>query len=380
MNLYIAPPLHETQISIHMDYVDYRSGADAMSYQPQLFRITQREEAEHFNLLVSDPDLVIHDTLQIQLAELLKTRHIGKYRDAEALRCAVNDHLGALGLHEYGVWVFYPWCRRLVHILDEAEFIELRTSRNKYKITAEEQEMLQTKTVGIVGLSVGSSVAYTMAMERSCGKLLLADFDTIELSNLNRIRASLKDLGLNKAVLMAREIAEIDPFLQVEVYHEGLHAQNMETFISQLHLLIDECDSLEMKLKMRLVAKSKSIAVLMETSDRGMLDIERFDQEPNRPLFHGRIEHINWQDQEGSPSRELAQQLLTAIVDVEKVSDRMKMSYAELGKSIGTWPQLASAVVLGGGTVADTARRLLLGEDLPSGRYYIDLSTIIPSS
>jgi len=363
-----------------MDYVDYRSGADAMAYQPQLFRIVHREEAEYFNILVSDPDLVIHDTLQLQLAELLKTRHVGQFEDPEALREAVNNHLGEVGLHEYGVWVFYPWCRRLVHILDEAEFVELRTSRNKYKITAAEQQQLSQKTVGIVGLSVGSAVAFTMAMERCCGKLLLADFDTIDLSNLNRIRASLKDLGLNKAVLMAREISEIDPYLQVEVFAEGLHAENMGEFISQVDLLIDECDSLETKLKMRLVAKELQVPVVMETSDRGMIDIERFDLEPGRPLFHGRIEHIPWQASTGKPSRELSMQLLTSIVDVAKVSDRMKMSYAELGKSIGTWPQLASAVMLGGGTVTDTARRLLLGEDLPSGRFYIDLSVLISQS
>lgn len=363
-----------------MDYVDYRSGSDAMSYQPLLFRIANREEAEHFNVLVSDPDLVIHDTLQLQIAELLKTRHIGKYTDPEMLRIAVNQHLGDLGLHEYGVWVFYPWCRRLVHILDEPEFVELRTSRNKYKITQEEQQKLASKTIGIVGLSVGSAVAYTMAMERTCGKLLLADFDTIELSNLNRIRASLKDLGLNKAVLMAREIAEIDPYLKVKVFSDGLHDQNMAHFLDKLDLLVDECDSLEMKLKMRLAAKAKKIAVIMETSDRGMLDIERFDLEPERPLFHGRIEHIEWQHSGAKPSRELAMQLLTSIVDVDGVSDRMKFSYSELGKSISTWPQLASSVMLGGGTVTDTARRLLLGESLKSGRYYIDLMTLIHSS
>lgn len=363
-----------------MDYVDYRSGADAMAYQPQLFRIDQKEDAEYFNLLVSDPDLVIHDTLQLQLAELLKTRHVGQFEDPEALREAVNVHLGALGLHEYGVWVFYPWCRRLVHILDEDEFVELRTSRNKYKITEEEQLLLQSKTVGIVGLSVGSAVAFTMAMERSCGKLLLADFDTIDLSNLNRIRASLKDLGLNKAVLMAREISEIDPFLKVEVYAEGLHEKNMQDFIGQVDLLIDECDSLETKLKMRLVAKENRVPVVMETSDRGMLDIERFDKDPNRPLFHGRIEHLAWQAIDGHPSRELSMQLLTSIVDVSKVSARMRTSYAELGKSISTWPQLASAVMLGGGSVTDTARRLLLGEEVPSGRFYIDLSELISSN
>ena len=31
----------------------------------------------------------------------------------------------------------------------------------------------------------------------------------------------------------------------------------------------------------------------MDTSDRGMLDIERFDLEPERSIFHGLVEHLD---------------------------------------------------------------------------------------
>ncbi|MGB1031398.1 MAG: ThiF family adenylyltransferase, partial [Flavobacteriales bacterium] len=113
---------------------------------------------------------------------------------------------------DYGVWVYYPWLRKLVHLLDEKEFVECRTNRNKYKITAEEQEVLSKKVVGVVGLSVGQSVSLTMAMERSFGELRIADFDDLELTNLNRIRTGVHNLGLPKTTIVAREIAEIDPF------------------------------------------------------------------------------------------------------------------------------------------------------------------------
>lgn len=363
-----------------MDYLDYRPGSDVMTYEPKIFRISNATDAEHFNLLVGDPDLMIHDTIQSQIAELLKIRNPSKRLSESEVNGMIATHLGELGLHEYGVWVWYPWCRRLVHLLDEAEFVELRTSRNKYKITTEEQNLLFHKCVGIVGLSVGSAVAYTIAMERGCGRMKLADFDTIDLSNLNRIRASTKDLGLNKAVLMAREIAELDPYIKIEVYPDGLTADNIDDFFggsSPIDLLIDECDSLEMKLEMRFRAKKSKLPVIMETSDRGMLDVERFDLEPERPIFHGKISHLLENYPPADWSQALKMQYLTAIVDVAQVSDRMKASYAELGRSITTWPQLASAVALGGGTVADTSRRVLLGESVASGRYYVDLHQII---
>ena len=42
-----------------------------------------------------------------------------------------------------------------------------------------------------------------------------------------------------------------------------------------------------MKFAVREHARARRLPVLMATSDRGMFDIERFDLEPDRPLFHG---------------------------------------------------------------------------------------------
>lgn len=364
-----------------MDYFDYRSGAEPSSFSPIFFRIKKETDADAFNLAVSDPDLQIHDTLPRQLKELITTRNPGTTFTDDQLAAAITAHLGKLGIHEYGVWVLYPWCKRMVHILDEEEFVELRTSRNKYKITAAEQHTLSQKRVGIVGLSVGSAIAMTMAMERSFGSLVLADFDTIDLSNLNRLRAKISDIGMNKAVLVAREIAEMDPFIKVEVVEEGITDGNLEGFLTEnggLDLLIDECDSLEYKLKLRLAAKRLQIAVVMETSDRGMLDIERFDLQPDLPLFHGRIAGFDL----SNPSEigpEMRMQLLLSIVGFGEVSERLRQSYTEIGKSLKTWPQLASAVMMGGGTTTEIARRILLGEQVSSGRFYVDMNDLVPN-
>ena len=75
--------------------------------------------------------------------------------------------------------------------------------------------------MGIAGLSVGQTTAIALAMERGCGRLKLADFDVIELSNLNRIRCSLDQLELPKWVVAARTIAEFDPYMEIEVFEEG---------------------------------------------------------------------------------------------------------------------------------------------------------------
>src|SRR5690606_36891863 len=93
-------------------------------------------------------------------------------------------------------------------------------------------------------------------------------------------------------VIVAREIAETDAFLKVEIFPEGLQDDNIDAFIHEggkLDLIIEECDSLNIKVLTRLKARENGIPVVMDTSDRGMLDIERFDLEPDRPVFHGLV-------------------------------------------------------------------------------------------
>ncbi|TDE18171.1 Rv1355c family protein [Dyadobacter psychrotolerans] len=282
-------------------------------------------------------------------------------------------------LEDEGLWVYYPWSNRLIHILDKEEFIELRTNRNLYRISPIEQSNLFNKKIGIIGLSVGHAVALSIATERLCGKLKLADFDTIELSNLNRLKTGLHNIGLNKCVVTAREIAEIDPFIEIECYQKGINNENLSSFLiegGKLDILIDECDDLEIKIASRVMAKDLKIPVLMETSDRGMLDVERFDLEPERPVLHGILSNMpldkfqNISEQDRLP-------LVLKMVNAVNGSRRGKVSLLEIGQTISTWPQLASAVAMGGGVVADVSRRILLNQFTESGRYYVDLEDIV---
>lgn len=62
-----------------------------------------------------------------------------------------------------------------------------------------------------------------------------------------------------------------------------------------------------------------------------------------------------------------------AVVDYPSVSERLKSSYAEMGKTLVSWPQLASEVIAGGAHAAEATRRILLNQAMPSGRYYPEL-------
>jgi nitroreductase len=253
----------------------------------------------------------------------------------------------------------------------------VRASRNRYKITLEEQARLRSFTIGVVGLSVGQSIAMALALEGSAGAFRLADFDRLALSNLNRLACGIGDLGLNKAVLSARRLLEVDPFLDVRVLPDGVTEESVDAFLTEggrLDLLVEECDDLFMKIFLRERARALRVPVLMETNDRGMLDVERFDLEPERELLHGLVGPVRAQALKGLPTREKVPFVLKILGDM---SPRLAASLVEIDQTITSWPQLGSGAMLGGAVAADAARRLLLGELRSSGRFCVDIHEIV---
>ena len=271
----------------------------------------------------------------------------------------------------YGTVVWYSWRKQALLLLEEAEFVAVRTNRNQLKIRAEEQAQLAGKAVGIDGLSVGRSMALALAMERIVGTLHIADDDTIELSNLNRMSCSLFELGTEKWCSTARAIAEVDPYIEVKVWPRGFRAEDMADFMDEVDLIVDACDAPAAKALLRLGARDRRLPLLMETNDRGLIDVERYDFEDTRDFLHGRVtaEQLTELAQGGTWTREW----LDAFVDLSTISPRAMDSLAEVGTTLAGWPQLHSDVALGAGAAAAIIRRILLGEAVADQRIRIDL-------
>jgi molybdopterin/thiamine biosynthesis adenylyltransferase len=312
--------------------------------------------------LQADPGIEVLDRLGDQLRALRAVRtEIPVDPDAEGAR-----------------WAYYPWRRSLVRLLGPTAFRTLRLDRNRNKLTAAEQADLGQLTVGVIGLSVGHAIAHALALEGTCGHLRLADFDHLELSNLNRIPATVLDLGLNKAVIVSRRIAELDPYLEIEVIPEGLDGDTLDAFVTGLDILVEECDSLDVKALVREAARAQRVPVLMETSDRGLLDVERFDLEPDRPIFHGLLGDVDAAELKGLTTHDKVPHVLR-ILEPDHLSSRMAASMAEIDETLTTWPQLAGDVLLGAASIAAAVRAIGRGDPLPSGRARVDLDRVVHS-
>lgn len=356
-------------------------GVDDATWRPRI--LDAGSQAEEVRALADSPRVRVHDQLQRQLRDLVRARAPGDVLgDAEADE-RVDALLDGATPASHGRWVHYPWSGRLVHVLPPAEFRELRLDRNRPKITREEAARLGCLAVGVIGLSVGNAVALTLALEGSVGHLRLADLDHLDLSNLNRVRAGVHDLGLNKAVLAARQVFELDPYADVSVLPDGVTAANVDRFLDgdealgpALDVLVDECDAVDVKVLAREHARRRRIPVLMETSDRGVVDVERFDLEPDRPLLHGLVDVSSSQLPEGGALDD-APTVSLRMVGATTMSTRMAAALVEVGSTLSTWPQLAGDVALGGATVTAAVRLLGTGRRVPSGRRYVDLDELL---
>jgi hypothetical protein len=146
----------------------------------------------------------------------------------------------------------------------------------------------------------------------------------------------------------------------------------MSSFFDGLDLVIEECDSLDMKVRIREEARLRQIPLLMETSDRGLFDVERYDQEPGRALFHGLLGDVDPATLRGLTTRDKAPHVMR-ILQATELSPRMAASMVEIDRTLSTWPQLGGDIQLGAATVAAAVRRFGRDQHLPSGRIRVDL-------
>jgi molybdopterin/thiamine biosynthesis adenylyltransferase len=195
----------------------------------------------------------------------------------------------------------------------------------------------------------------------------------LEITNLNRIRAGLPDLGMNKTDIAAKNAWEVDPFLDLDLWPEGITEKTLQKFMSKprLDVFIDEMDNIGMKIMSRNVCRELGIPVVMATDngDGAIIDVERFDEDPARPIFHGRVNVDEFDT--ANMTREAFIKMANAIIDPKLFTARQLSSIQSIGTQISGVPQIGTAASIAGAAAAYAVRQILTKQHLPSGRYII---------
>lgn len=317
------------------------------------------------------------DTIEAQLADLAMAR-IPSSDGASDRQAFVEDRLRDTGdAARYGCWAWYPWLHCIVHVLPPDEYFEVITNRNQDKLTREEQHRLPAKRIGVVGLSVGGEAAVTIAQEHLAGEMVLADFDGLDLSNLNRLGAGVDELSLNKAVIVARRIARIDPYLALTLYPLGVTESNARAFLRGLDLLVEECDNLPLKLSLRQLARELRLDVIFAGDERGFLSVEPYHGHPDLQPFHGLVTHAPRPRASYPTPLAFMRDLTVWLGGWDRISERSRESLVRIGSDLAGYPQLASEARFAAGQLGHVARRLLLDEPLSPSWQHLDLESLV---
>lgn len=328
------------------------------------------------------------DIYELQLKELFKITH-PQLKDSGDLAARREKFIKENRMKKsspdilVGDWIYYPWSGILMHSVNEKELFLLRTNRNRNLVTEEEQKLLASATIGIIGLSIGSHMAMTLAHLGVCGKLKLAEYDALDTTNLNRIQARIDQVGEPKIHITAQKIYEMNPYADIDLFEEGLNEESLDEFLfagSAPLVILEAMDNFEMKIKLRIEARKKGIAVIspVNLGDSILIDVERFDLDRNLPIFNGRAGKV---PEEILKSPDLTDPMkhkyAIDLVGIENIPERAINSVKEIGRTLTGRPQLMSTVTISGGIAAYIVRQIILGLPIESGRKLVHFNDFI---
>ncbi|MFW6172039.1 MAG: sulfur carrier protein ThiS adenylyltransferase ThiF [Planctomycetota bacterium] len=108
-------------------------------------------------------------------------------------------------------------------------------------------DKMKAAAVGIAGLGgLGSAIAIALT-RTGIGKLILADFDVIEPSNLNRQQYFVEQIGQPKTEALKDNLARINPYVAVEAHCVKLTPDNVVDLFGNVQVMIEAFDRADQK-------------------------------------------------------------------------------------------------------------------------------------
>lgn len=313
-----------------------------------------------------------------QLYELAEIRN-PTVHDSALLQSIANE----LGLQIPRVNVYYPWRNIAVQMLPEQYFYEIKTNRNQLLISKNEQQLLYDLTISVAGMSVGSSLVFGLIGSGIAKHMILADFDTYSNANLNRVQATVLDIGKNKALVTKQRALEMNPFLDIRIIDGPVTQQNVDQFFKNgsVDLVFEEIDDFKMKVILRDTAKKhkKPLIMLTNLGDSVQADIERYDITLDYQPFHGTVSQADLDSIRSldTVSPDIMKKLSVQLVDVSLIPQKAMESLQQIGTTLVGRPQLYSTVALDGGIAPFLVRQLFIEKSTVAGRHSLRLQTLL---
>ena len=123
------------------------------------------------------------------------------------------------------------------------EWIKALTERHGKEL----QQAFSSATVAVCGLGgLGSNIAISLA-RAGIGKLILIDFDRVDITNLHRQQYKADQIGMYKTDALADNLREIAPYIEIEVHTERITEENALMLLNDAGIICEAFDRAESK-------------------------------------------------------------------------------------------------------------------------------------
>ena len=135
-------------------------------------------------------------------------------------------------------------------------------SRNIGILTPGEMERLKTKKIAIPGMG-GVGGQHLVSLARiGIHHFHIADFDQFNVENTNRqYGAKIINYHQAKTKIMAQEALDINPYIKMKIFAEGIKEDNLDAFLQQVDVVVDGLDFFCLDIRRKLFARARELLI-----------------------------------------------------------------------------------------------------------------------
>ena len=126
-------------------------------------------------------------------------------------------------------------------------------------LSKEERRILSSARVGIAGAGGLGSNAAAHLVRAGVEKLVVADFDVVSESNLNRQFFFRDQLGRKKVEALAENLLRIEPALELRTHDVRLDESNMPEIFADCGIVVEAFDKAEAKAALYRALRGKTV-------------------------------------------------------------------------------------------------------------------------
>lgn len=109
------------------------------------------------------------------------------------------------------------------------------------------QDRISSATVAVCGLGgLGSNIAVSLA-RAGIGKLILLDFDKVDISNIHRQQYKVSQIGMYKTEALLENLKEISPYLTAQIHTVRICEDNVPKLLGKADIICEAFDDAEAK-------------------------------------------------------------------------------------------------------------------------------------